>query len=176
MFTTEILGRCSTFEQRVANIYKQFAHSLPNDEAALRNFWLGLSEEEQRHARILAAEKAALEVEADPGYFLPEYPAKLVALDAMLKKVEEKSHQGVAKDEAFNLALDLEQSELNMIYRDLVMTGRTALKLQARNIAYFLALPLHQQNLVEGVTRFLPANPTQQRAQTWLNLYRIPIR
>lgn len=176
MFMTEILGRCSTLEQRVAEIYEQFAHSLPNDELSLKSFWLGLSAEERQHARALAVEKAALEFEADPGYFMPEYPAKLVTLDTMLKQIEEKARQGVTTDEAFHLALDLEQSELNMIYRDLLLTGRAAVKLMARHVDQSLSLPQHQQNLVEGVKRFLPASSVQQRADEWLTLHRIPIR
>lgn len=176
MFMTEILGRCSAFEQRVADIYEQFAHSLPHDELPLKSFWLGLSADEQQHARALAAGKAALEFETDPGYFMPDYPAKLVTLDAMLKQIEEKARQGVAKAEAFSLALDLEQSELNMIYRDLVLTGRAALKLIARHVDQSLSLTHHQQNFVAGMKRFSPAGSVQQRAEEWRNLNRIPIR
>jgi hypothetical protein len=176
MFMTEILGRCSALEQRVAEIYEQFTHSLSNNELSLKNFWLGLSVEEQQHARTLAREKAAMESEADPGYFMPEYPAKLVTLDAMLKRIEEKARQGVTKDEPFHLALDLEQSELNMIYRDLVLSGRAALKLMARHVDQSLSLSQHQRNLVEGIKRFLPASSIHQRADEWLHLHRIPIR
>lgn len=176
MFMTEILGRCSTLEQRVAEIYEQFAHGLPNDESSLKSFWLGLSAEEKRHARTLAVEKAALEFEADSGYFMPEYPAKIVTLDAMLKQIEEKARQGVTKDEAFCLALDLEQSELNMIYRDLALTGRAAVKLMARHMDQELSLSQHQRGLVEGVRRFLPESSVQQRADEWLVQNPVPIR
>lgn len=176
MFMTEILGRCSTLEQRIAAIYEQFANSLPQDETSLKSFWLGLSQEEQQHARILAGEKAALEVDADPGYFLPDYPAKFIALDAMIKQIEEKARQGAIREEAFNLALDLEQSELNMIYRDLVLRGRAASKLLMRHVDHSLALPQHQDNLVTGVKRFLPAGSTRQRADEWISLNRIPTR
>ena len=176
MFMTEILGRCSTLEQRVSEIYEQFAHSLPDYEFSLKSFWLGISADEQQHARTLAAEKAALEFEADPGYFMPEYPAKLVTLDAMIKQIEEKARQGVTKDEAFNLALDLEQSELNLIYRDLVLTGRAAVKLMARSIDQSLRLLQHQRGIVEAVKRFLPESSIQQRAEEWLAHDPIPIR
>ena len=174
MFMTEILGRGSALEQRVADIYEQFAQHLSDDEASLKNFWRGLSAEETQHARTLAAEKAALELEADPGYFMPEYPAKLVTLDAIIKQIEEKARTGVTKDEAFNLTLDLEQSELNMIYRDLVLTGRAAIKLMARQVDQSLNLSQHQYRLVEGVRRFLPESSAQQRAEAWLTLH--PIR
>lgn len=176
MFMTEILGRCSTLEQRVAGIYEQFARSLPKDELSLKNFWLGLSAEERQHARALATEKAALEFEADPGCFMPEYPAKLVALAAMLKQIEEKTSQGVSKDEAFQLAFDLEQSELNMIYQNLVLIGRAAFKLIARDVDQSLNLLQHQQNFLEGIKRFLPNSSVQQRTEEWLNFHRIPIR
>src|SRR5262249_40310481 len=158
MFMTEVLGRCSVLEQRVADIYSQFAGGL-NDDKALESYWLGMAEEEKHHAKVLAAEKAALEVDSDTGYFMPEFPAKLTEMDALLKRVEEKARLGVTKDEAFALALELEQSELNAIYRDLVLMGRAAVKLMARHVDESLSLPKHQQDLVEGVKRFLPEGP-----------------
>jgi hypothetical protein len=166
MFMTEVLGRCSLLEQRVADIYSQFAGSL-NDNKELESFWLGMAEEEKHHGKILAAEKAALEVDSDTGYFMPEFPAKLTEMDALLKGVEEKAKLGVTKDEAFALALELEQSELNTIYRDLVLMGRAAVKLMARHMDESLSLPKHQQGLVDGMKRFVPTSPTYQQAEAW---------
>jgi rubrerythrin len=166
MFMTEVLGRCSQLEQRVADIYSQFAGSL-NDDKELESFWLGMAEEEKHHAKILAAEKAALEVDSDTGYFMPEFPAKLAEMDTLLKSVEEKARTGVTTDEAFDLALQLEQSELNTIYRDLVLMGRAAVKLMARHMDESLSLPRHQQGLLAGAKRFLLPGPVRQRAEAW---------
>jgi hypothetical protein len=166
MFMTEVLGRCSLLEQRVADIYSQFAGSL-NDEKELESFWLGMAEEEKHHAKILAAEKAALEVDSDTGYFMPEFPAKLAEMDTLLKLVEEKARMGVTKDEAFDLALQLEQSELNTIYRDLVLMGRAAVKLMARHMDESLSLPKHQQGLLAGAKRFLPSGAVRQQTEAW---------
>jgi hypothetical protein len=173
MFMTEVLGRCSILEQRVADIYSQFASSL-NDDKELESFWLGMAEEEKHHGKILAAEKAALEVDSDTGYFMPEFPAKLVEMDTLLKRIEEKARLGVTKDEAFALALELEQSELNTIYRDLVLMGRVAVKLMARHMDQSLSLPKHQQALLEGAKRFLPEGPVRQQAEAWVTQHRIP--
>jgi rubrerythrin len=167
MFMTDILGRCSILEQRVADIYSQFAGSL-NDDKELESFWLGMAEEEKHHSKILAAEKAALEVDSDTGYFMPEFSAKLVEMDTLLKRAEEKAKLGVTKDEAFALALEMEQSELNTIYRDLVLMGRAAVKLMARHMDQSLSLPKHQQGLLEGVKRFVPTGPTRQQAEAWV--------
>jgi len=142
MFMTEVLKRCSLLEGRVAAIYSQFAGSL-NEEKEAESFFLGLAEEEKHHAKVLAAEKAALDVDSDTGYFMPEFSAKLTAMDAMLKTVEEKARVGVTKEEAFALALELERSELNTIYRDLVLVGRAAVKLLARHVDDALSLPKH---------------------------------
>lgn len=170
MFMTEVLGRCSLLEQRVADIYSQFAGSL-NDDKALASYWLGMAEEEKHHGKILAAEKAALEVDSDTGYFMPEFPAKLMEMDALLKRVEEQARIGVTKDEAFTLALELEQSELNTIYRDLVLMGRAAVKLMARHMDESLSLPKHQQALVEGVKRFQPSAAVRQQAEAWVTAH-----
>ena len=166
MFMTEVLKRCSMLEERVAAIYSQFGGSL-NDEKEVASFFLGLAEEEKHHAKILAAEKAALDVDSDTGYFMPEFSAKLTEMDAMLKRVEEKARTGVTKDEAFALALELEQSELNTIYRDLVLMGRAAVKLMARHMDESLSLPKHQEGLVEGMRRLIPNSPTRQQAELW---------
>ena len=166
MFMTEVLGRCSLLEQQVADIYSQFAGSL-NDDKALESYWLGMAEEEKHHGKILAAEKAALEVDSDTGYFMPEFSAKLMEMDAQLKRVEEKARMGVTKDEAFALTLELEQSELNTIYRDLVLMGRAAVKLMARHMDESLSLPKHRQGLLEGVKRFQPSAAVRQQAEAW---------
>ena len=166
MFMTEVLKRCSMLEQRCADIYSQFAGSL-NDDKEVESFFLGLAEEEKHHAKILAAEKAALDVDSDAGYFMPEFPTKLTEMDTLLKDVEAKARTGVTKEEAFALALELEQSELNMIYRDLVLMGRAAVKLMARHVDESLSLPKHQAGLVEGMRRFIPDSPTRQQAESW---------
>ncbi len=172
MFMTEVLQRCSVLEQRAADIYSQFAAHLIDDRE-LASFWLGLAEEEKHHSKILAAQRAALEVDSDPGYFMPEFPAKLMEMDSLLKRVEEKAQLGVSKDEAFTLALELEQSELDTIYRDLVLTGRAAIKLMARQIDQSLSLPQHQQGLVDGIQRFLPEGTLRQQAITWAARHRL---
>ena len=166
MFMTEVLKRCSMLEERVAAIYSQFAGSL-NDEKEAASFFLGLAEEEKHHAKILVAEKAALDVDSDTGYFMPEFSTKLTEMEAMLKQVEGKARTGVTKEEAFTLALELEQSELNTIYRDLVLMGRAAVKLMARQINESLSLPKHQEGLVEGMRRLIPDSPTRQKAEQW---------
>jgi hypothetical protein len=105
---------------------------------------------------------------------MPEFSAKLMEMDTLLKRIEEKARLGVTKDEAFALALELEQSELNTIYRDLVLMGRTAVKLMARHMDQSLSLPKHQQDLLEGAKRFLPEGPIRQQAEAWVTQYRIP--
>jgi hypothetical protein len=166
MFMTEVLRRCSDLEQRVADIYSQFASSLTDDKE-LASFWLGMAAEEKHHSKILAAERAALEVDSDTGYFMPEFPARLMEMDALLKRIEDKARGGVTTEEAFALALEVETCELNTIYRDLVLMGRAAVKLMARHMDQSLSLPKHQQDLVEGVKRFVPAGPLRQQTETW---------
>jgi hypothetical protein len=171
MFLVEVLERCKGFEQRLADIYSQFAAQLRTDRD-LESFWLGMAEEEKHHAKILAAEKAALAVESDPGYFMPEFSKKCVELDALLKRAEEKAHKGVTKDEAFALALELEQSELKTVYHDLVMMGRVAVKLMARSVDESLSVLKHQEGLLQGISRFVPEGSLRTQAEAWLTQQR----
>ena len=166
MFMTQVLERCSQLEQRVADIYSQFAATF-NDDKELCSFWLGMAEEEKHHSKILQAEKTALEVDSDTGYFMPEFPAKLEEMDRLLKGVEEQARMGVERDEAFTLALEIEQSEMNVIYRDLVLMGREAVKLLARHMDESLSLPKHQQGLVEGTKRFALSDTVRQKVEAW---------
>jgi len=167
MFLTEVLERCRGLEQRLADIYSQFATTLRADKD-LQSFWLGMAEEEKHHAKILAAERTALEVDSDPGYFMPEFSAKLVAMDTLLKGAEEKARAGVTKEEAFSLALELEKSELQTVYHDLVLMGRVAVKLMARAVDKSLSLSRHQQGLLDGVSRFAPEGSVREQAEAWL--------
>ena len=168
MFMTEILERCSQMEQRVANIYGQFATSL-KDDRELASFWRGMEIEEQHHAKVLAAEKAALAVDSNPGLFMPEFPEKLVEMDNFLKGVEQKAQGDITKDEAFALALEIEQSELNTVYRDLVIMGRAAVKLMERNIDQSLSITKHHQEFVTGMKRFEPEAGMLKRAEDWID-------
>ena len=166
MFMTEVLKRCSQLEQRVAAIYTQFAHN-ESEERELKSYWLGMAAEEKHHAKILEAEKAALEVDSDPGYFMPEFEAKLAEMDQELRQAEEQARQGATQDAAFAIALNLERSELNTIYRDLVLMGRAAVKLMARHMDRSLSIPQHQQALLEGAKRFVSDGPVREQIAAW---------
>ncbi len=166
MFMTEVLKRCGQLEQRVAAIYTEFAHNEPEDRE-LKSYWLGMAAEEKHHAKVLEAEKAALEVDSDPGYFMPEFEAKLTEMDQELRRAEEQAQQGAKQDQAFAIALSLEQSELNTIYRDLVLMGRAAVKLMARHMDRSLSIPKHQQELLEGAKRFLSDGPVRDKIESW---------
>lgn len=167
MFMTEILQRCSQMEQRVADIYGQLATSLKEDRE-LASFWRGMEAEEQHHAKVLAAERAALAVDSDPGLFIPEFPEKLAEMDRFLQDKEQQVQHGLTKDEAFSLALEIEQSELNTVYRDLIIMGRAAVKLMERNIDQSLSISKHHQEFVTGMKRFAPAAEVLKQAEDWI--------
>jgi len=166
MFMTEVLKRCSQLEQRVADVYTQFSKNETEDRE-LKSYWLGMAAEEKHHAKILEAEKLALEVDSDTGYFMPEFEAKLREMDQELRQAEEQAQQGARQDEAFAIAMRLEQSELNTIYRDLVIMGRAAVKLMARHMDQSLSIPKHQQEFIEGAKRFVAAGPVREQIETW---------
>ncbi len=166
MFMTEVLKRCSQLEQRVADVYTQFSKNETQDRE-LKSYWLGMAAEEKHHAKILEAEKLAFEVDSDTGYFMPEFEAKLTEMDQELRQAEERAEQGAKQDEAFAIAMKLEQSELNTIYRDLVIMGRAAVKLMARHMDQSLSIPKHQQEFIEGAKRFVADGPVREQIETW---------
>jgi hypothetical protein len=98
---------------------------------------------------------------------MPEFEAKLREMDQELRQAEEQAQQGARQDEAFAIAMRLEQSELNTIYRDLVIMGRAAVKLMARHMDQSLSIPKHQQEFIEGAKRFVAAGPVREQIETW---------
>jgi hypothetical protein len=166
MFLIEVLGRCSIVEQRIAEIYRQFENGW-TEEPEWGRFWQGMGAEEQQHATLLLAEQAAFEEDIDISYFLPMFPTKLAQIETVLKRIEEQGRRDVSKEEAFDLALQIEQVELDILYRDLTALGRTTVKLKAQRLDDPFVVPSHQQSLLAGVMRFLLPGAVRDKVEVW---------
>ena len=74
----------------------------------------------------------------------------------------------LSQEEAFTLALELEQSELKAVYYDLVLMGRVAVKFMAGSANESLSLSTHQEGLLNGIIRFVPEGRLRRQAEAWL--------
>lgn len=107
-----LLDRLADFERRVRRVYLTLGER-PHFPAKVRTFWTCLAEDERDHAAILERSTALLEVTESPPETcenaLAILEAKIVAAEAAVRQSDLRS------DEAFRLALMLEDAELNSL-------------------------------------------------------------
>lgn len=116
----QVVSRCAQAEKVVASIYEQFAERFREDPA-LQKLWSDLAAEERRHSRSLSNWKRLLELER------PDDRPREVGFATSLKKMEgelaplrQRAQAAASAEEAFGIALDLEASELDSLYVELL--------------------------------------------------------
>jgi rubrerythrin len=113
MKVSEIIGHCSGIERTIAEIYSSFAERWP--QSPFGPLWRDLANEELGHgnlldsaARLPAAQREEASVDA----------AKLEAIRAQV--VSRLPKRETTIEQALDIALDLEELELDNIYRRLL--------------------------------------------------------
>jgi rubrerythrin len=135
------------FEERAAGIYLQLASRFAED-AEVGSFWLDMAMQEKQHAGLLQfciCEKL----------FAPELPnnEQIEELKTLFDRIERRAHDThLTLDDAFSLAVEMEASEINMIYCSLTMALHNSTYLLRRKIA--TALPNHVDELIAAARRF----------------------
>lgn len=115
-------------------------------------FWRRLGEEEEIHSQILEIEKEFLETGVRVGD--PVYVDKTTreAIETKLERCEERIEKGVTLDEAFEIAIEIETSELNYIFDRLVSAIESPV-FQKVSQAY-ASVRGHEEYLAQGIGRF----------------------
>jgi hypothetical protein len=113
MKISEIIQHCAGIERVISEVYRMFAMRWP--EGRLGAFWNQLADEEFTHGRILDSVACLPAAERDD----PSIDAAKLA--AIRDFVEDRfPFEQLSLDQAFDLALDLEELELDNIYRRLL--------------------------------------------------------
>lgn len=115
------LIRFAELERLVAKIYYRFSH-LFFDRPELRDFWWDMAKEEEQHACILNACRAMIEnydERLDPRI----NPAKAAELTERLSAYLSRGTASLGIEEAFRIALEIESSEIDVIYGKLLQLG-----------------------------------------------------
>src|SRR5579862_9214668 len=102
------------FEERAAAIYLQFASHFSEDHQ-LSAFWLDMGMQEKQHAGLLQFCLA-------DRLFAPNLPdaAEIQKISELFKRLEKQAaNPELQIAEAFTIAMELEASEINGIYRHL---------------------------------------------------------
>jgi hypothetical protein len=116
------LLRFAAIERLVSRIYYRFSH-LFLSQPALRDFWWEMAREEEQHACILNACRAMIvnyeEENLDPVISVGKAEEVHDRLESFLRR----GTPALEVDEAFKIALEIESSEIDVIYGKLLQLG-----------------------------------------------------
>jgi rubrerythrin len=145
------LLRFAEIERLVAKIYYRFSH-LFLDRPELRDFWWKMAREEEQHANILAACREMIanyeEESLDPmisGNNSEKLAGRLQGLLA-------QGTPELGVEEAFKIALDIESSEIEVIYGKLLQLGGPQIGKTMENLG--VPASVQRQNLKAALRRF----------------------
>ena len=145
------LLRFAEIERLVAKIYYRFSH-LFLDRPELRDFWWKMAREEEQHANILAACREMIvnyeEESLDPmisGNNADKLAGRLQAFLA-------QGTPALSVEEAFKIALDVESSEIDVIYGKLLQLGGPQIGKTMENLG--VPASVQRQNLKAALRRF----------------------
>jgi rubrerythrin len=151
----DALSRFAEIERLVSKIYYRFSH-LFLAQTELRDFWWEMAREEEQHACILNACRA-LVVNYDEDKLDPRINA--AKADELVEWLSAYLRRGTAElsvDEAFRIALEVECSEIDAIYSQLLQLGGPQIAKTMEN----LGVPASAQRLkLKGALRRFTANP-----------------
>lgn len=116
------LIRFAEIERLVSKIYFRFSH-LFFTQPELRDFWWEMAKEEEQHACILNACRAVIENYEDEKLDPTINPAKAEELTGQLLSYLSKGSSSLGVEEAFQIALGIENSEIDVIYGKLLQLG-----------------------------------------------------
>jgi rubrerythrin len=128
------LERFAEIERLVSKLYFRFSHLFLN-RPELRDFWWDMAREEEQHALILQALRVIIENYGDEGVDPEVNQEKADHLKATLEKYLRKRTRSITVEEAFRIALDVEGSEIDAIYRKLIQLGGPKVAKTMENLA-----------------------------------------
>jgi hypothetical protein len=145
------LLRFAEIERLVAKIYYRFSH-LFLAQAELRDFWWEMAREEEQHASILGACRDVIvnyEDESLDPMISSEHADKLAE---RLQSFLGYGTRALSIEEAFKIALDIECSEIDVIYGKLLELGGPQIGKTMENLGVPAAV--QRQKLKAALRRF----------------------
>jgi hypothetical protein len=149
------LLRFAELERLVSKIYYRFSH-LFLAQPELRDFWWEMAKEEEQHACILQACRAVIENYQDDKLDPKINAAKADELKEWLLAYLRRGTAAIGVDEAFRIALEVEGSEIDAIYSQLLQLGGPQIAKTMEN----LGVPASAQRLkLKSALRRFCADP-----------------
>jgi len=145
------LLRFAEIERLVAKIYYRFSH-LFLTHPELRDFWWDMAREEEQHASILAACRELI-VNYEDETLDPTISSDIAdRLGARLRAFLDRGTPSLGVEDAFKIALDIETSEIDVIYGKLVQLGGPQIGRTMENLGVPAAV--QRQKLKSALRRF----------------------
>lgn len=144
------------FEERSANLYLELSIRFA-DNPALRWFWVEMAMEEKQHAGMLQHCREA-------GVFAGELPGdeQVRRLDQVFRQLEARiGSPDLTLDDAFDVAIRLESSEINDVYSQLTAPIQGPAHVLRRKVE--LSVEGHFEKLHEAAGRFGASVGTKSR-------------
>ena len=119
-------------EKVIGRLYAAYARRFPQD----RDFWLGLSQEEEQHAAWI--ESLQTKVEQEPsGLMVNRFPVAAVShsIDYVNKLIDNVDRPDLTPTKAFSAALDLERALLENRYFEIFETDSVELRRVLQSLA-----------------------------------------
>jgi len=147
----DALLRFAEIERLVAKIYYRFSH-LFLSRPELRDFWWEMAREEEQHASILAACREMI-VNYQDEALDPLINRDLAdELAGRLRAYLARGTPALAVEDAFRIALDIESSEIDVIYGRLLQLGGPQIGKTMENLG--VPASVQRQKLKAALRRF----------------------
>jgi hypothetical protein len=145
------LERFAEIERLVAKVYFRFSH-LFFHQADLRDFWWQMAMDEEQHSVNLLACKEIINNLPDEALAPSVSQEKADQLKEKINTYLSKGTPSITREEAFKVALELESSELNVIYSEILKLGGPKIAKTMEN----LGIPVrdHRLRLKSVIDRF----------------------
>ena len=138
-------------ERLVGKIYYRFSHLFMADPV-LRDFWWEMAREEEQHACILVACKALISNYEDEKLDPAISPENARRLEEHLKGFLDRGTPKLDVNEAFKIALEIESSEIDVIYGKLLQLGGPQIGKTMENLG--VPASVQRQKLKAALRRF----------------------
>jgi rubrerythrin len=124
--TREVLDATIALEKQSMALYARFAKIFAKDEA-LQDFWFGMARDEARHVGALDLVTTVLDQEEmlDKPSPISLEDATIVRLRALLEKSQSDARPGIKLERALEIALEVEETELEDLVSDLLKALQT---------------------------------------------------
>ena len=144
----DVYRRFIDFEEQAATIYLRMASRFSPENPELGAVWLNMGIQEKQHAGLL---QFCLAEELFAGT-LPD-DKEILDIEALFFRLtKEASSPDLSVEESFRIAVQLEKSEVNLLYDRLTKPLHGSPYLLRRKIA--ISLPDHLENLLLEARRF----------------------